>query len=101
MGKDKFKKRQQKRRLIRAEMTKRGISGREIAAQAGVCEAAVSRYCATSPRVVEALIKAGVPERLFGKKARSSQPKPPLTPPYKGGEGEGEHRQDGCLTEGA
>lgn len=73
MGKDKFKKRKEARRLIRGEMTKRGILGKEIAAQAGVCEAAVSRYCATSPRIVAALIEAGVPERMF-KHAPSTQP---------------------------
>jgi hypothetical protein len=108
MGKDKFKKRQKKRRLIRGEMTKRGISGKEIAAQAGVCEAAVSRYCATSPRIVAALIEAGVPERMFGKTPHSPslpkggetppspQPKSPLTPLYKGGEGEGEKEAGSC-----
>ena len=40
-------------------------------------------------RKAEALIEAGVPERLFGK-TPSTQPKSPLTPLYKGGEGEGE-----------
>jgi hypothetical protein len=94
MGKDKFKKRKEARRLIRGEMTKRGILGKEIAVQAGVCEAAVSRYCATSPRIVAALIKAGVPERMF-KHAPSPQPSPLK------GEGDKDHRQDACATGGA
>jgi predicted transcriptional regulator len=69
MSKDKFKKRKERRRLIRGEMTKRGISGKEIAAKVGVDPSAVSKYCATSPRIVAALIEAGVPARLFKEKA--------------------------------
>jgi hypothetical protein len=88
MGKDKFKKRKERRRLIRGEMTKRGISGKEIAAQTGLTESAVSQGCATSPRVREALIKAGLPARLFGK-ATAAQPSP------SGGEGEGVSGNDG------
>jgi hypothetical protein len=90
MGKDKFEKRKEARRLIRGEMTKRGILGKEIAVQAGVCEAAVSRYCATSPRVVAALIKAGVPERLF----KQIPPSPPLQ------RGEKDHRLQTGVTKG-
>lgn len=67
MSKDKFKKRKDRRRLIRGEMTKRGISGRAIATKIGVDPSAVSRGCATSPRIVAALIEAGIPARLFGK----------------------------------
>jgi len=85
MSKDKFKKRKERRRLIRGEMTKRGISGKEIAARVNRTESAVSQGCATSPRIVAALIEAGVPARLFGKAAPSPQPKSPLTPLYKGG----------------
>ncbi len=72
MAKDKFKKRQDRRRLIRGEMTKRGISGREIAARVGMSQSAVSRYCATSPRIVAALIEAGVPARTV-----QNPPQPP------------------------
>ncbi len=73
MSKDKFRKRQERRRLIRGEMTKRGISGRKIAAQLGITPGAVSKYCATSPRIVAALIEAGLPAKLFGDKARVAQ----------------------------
>ena len=67
MSKNKFKKRKDRKRLIRAEMVKRGILSKEIAARLGVSEPAVSQGCATSPRIVAALIEAGVPERVFGK----------------------------------
>jgi len=70
MSKDKFKKRKDRRRLIRGEMTKRGISGKALAAKIGVSEATVSRYCATSPQVVAALIAAGVPAGLFDPEVR-------------------------------
>jgi transcriptional regulator with XRE-family HTH domain len=69
MSKDKFRKRKDRRRLIRGEMTKRGISGREIAARIGVDPSTVSKYCATSPRVIAALIEAGVPEKFFKQEA--------------------------------
>jgi hypothetical protein len=72
MAKDKFKKRKERRRQIRGEMTKRGILGKDIAAQLGISEPAVSVGCATSPRVVAALIAAGMPARLFGKGAAST-----------------------------
>ncbi len=68
MGKDKFTQRKIQRRLIRGEMVKRGIKGKDIAAALGVSEMAVSKGCATSPRIVAALIAAGVPERLFMRK---------------------------------
>jgi hypothetical protein len=71
MGKDKFKKRKERRRFIRGEMTKRGISGREIAARLGISPPAVSMNCATSPRIVAALIEAGMPARLFRKVSRN------------------------------
>jgi hypothetical protein len=100
MGKDKFKKRKERRRLIRGEMTKRGISGKDIAVRVNRTESAVSQGCATSPRIVAALIEAGVPERMF---KHVLQPKSPLTPLCKGGEGEGDkdHRLEACATEGA
>jgi DNA-binding transcriptional regulator LsrR (DeoR family) len=66
MAKDKFKKRKEMRRRIRWEMEDRGIKSKDIAASLGISEAAVSKGLATSPRVVEALIAAGVPARLFG-----------------------------------
>jgi FixJ family two-component response regulator len=72
MGKDKFRKRKERRRLIRGEMTKRGILGKQIAAQLGISEAAVSQGCATSSRIVAALIAAGMPENLFGGLAHKS-----------------------------
>jgi len=65
MSKDKFKKRKEKRRLIRGEMTKRGIVGKEVAVRLGITPGAVSKYCATSPRIVAALIEAGIPARMF------------------------------------
>ncbi len=74
MGKDKFKKRKERRRFIRGEMTKRGISGKKVAESLGISESAVSQGCATSPRIIEALIEAGMPEKLFGNKARAAQP---------------------------
>ena len=77
MSKNKFKKRKDRKRLIRAEMVKRGILSKEIAARLGISEPAVSQGCATSPRIVAALIEAGVPERVFGK---TSPPSPPPGP---------------------
>jgi hypothetical protein len=94
MGKNKFTKRKEARRLIRGEMTKRGIVGKAIALQLGISEAAVSKGCATSPRIVAALIEAGVPRRMFGKAAPAA--KSPLTPLYKGGEGEGDKEGRTC-----
>ena len=67
MAKDKFRKRKDLRRNIRGEMTKRGIVGREIAAKLNITPGAVSKGCATSPRIIAALIEAGVPARMFGK----------------------------------
>ena len=87
MGKDKFRKRKERRRLIRGEMTKRGISGKDIAARVNRTESAVSQGCATSPRIVAALIEAGVPRRMFGKAAPSPQPSP---------QGEGDKEGRGC-----
>ena len=55
-----------KKRLIRAEMVKRGILSKEIAARLGISEPAVSQGCATSPRIVAEIIAAGVPAWLFG-----------------------------------
>lgn len=75
MGKDKFKKRKERRRLIRGEMTKRGISGIEIAARVNRTPSAVSQGCATSPRIVAALIEAGVPAKLFNDDKGSNRPK--------------------------
>jgi hypothetical protein len=79
MAKDKFRKRKDLRRNIRGEMTKRGIVGREIAERLNITPGAVSKGCATSPRIIEALIEAGVPARMFGK----IPPSPPLP---KGGD---------------
>jgi hypothetical protein len=85
MADDKCTKRKKMRRLIRGEMTKRGIKGKDIAAQLGLCEMAVSKGCATSPRVVAALIEAGIPARLFpaqrrrGKKDGRQDAAPPET----------------------
>ena len=73
MSKNKFKKRKERRRFIRGEMTKRGIIGKVIAGRLGISAAAVSLGCATSPRVVAALIEAGMPARLF---KQPSQPCP-------------------------
>jgi len=102
MAKNKFTKRKKARQLIRGETTKRGILGKDIARALGISEAAVSKGCATSPRIVAALIEVGVPERMFGKAAPAAQLKSPLTPLYKGGDGEGnkEHRLEACATEG-
>ena len=66
MSKEKFRKRKERKRLIRAEMVKRGILSKEIAARLGISEPAVSQGCATSPRIVAEIIAAGVPARLFG-----------------------------------
>jgi hypothetical protein len=98
MGKDKFKKRKERRRLIRGEMTKRGISGKEIAARVNRTESAVSQGCATSPRIVAELIRQGVPARLFGKSRGQDSPSP-LSSPTRG-EGDKDHRRDACATEG-
>lgn len=65
MSKNKSKKREERRRLIRGEMTKRGIKGKEIAARLGISEPSVSQGCATSLRIVQALIEAGMPKRFF------------------------------------
>ncbi len=67
MGKDKFTKRKEWRRLIRGEMVKRGIYAKDIAAQLGITAGAVSKGYGV-PRIVAALIEAGVPARLFGGK---------------------------------
>ncbi|MCL4503846.1 MAG: hypothetical protein M1438_18640 [Deltaproteobacteria bacterium] len=69
MSKDKFKKRKEARRKIRWAMDDRGIKGKDIAAELGITPGAVSKGLATSPRVVAALIAAGLPEKLFGEKA--------------------------------
>lgn len=74
MAKDKFKKRKERKRRVRAEMVKRGIRSKEIAARLGISEPAVSQGCATSPRIVAALIEAGLPERLFVENARGQGP---------------------------
>ncbi len=73
MSKDKFKKRKERRRFIRGEMTKRGITGKQIAARLGISEPAVSVGCATAPRIVAALIEAGMPARLFKKEAANAR----------------------------
>jgi len=65
MSKDKIRKRKMQRRKVRWAMEDLGIKGKEIAARLGISEAAVSQGCATSPRIVAALIAAGVPERVF------------------------------------
>ena len=72
MSKDKFKKRKDRRRFIRGEMTKRGIKGKEIAERLNISPQAVSQHCATSPRVVAELIAAGMPERLFKDRGQGS-----------------------------
>ncbi len=68
MGKNKFTKRKEKRRAIRGEMVKRGILAKDIAAQLGITEAAVSQGYGV-PRIMAALIQAGLPARLFKAKA--------------------------------
>jgi predicted transcriptional regulator len=53
---------------IRANLVKRGIRVSDLARQLGVSHAAVSRVIAgqsTSRRIGQALIEAGVPERLL------------------------------------
>jgi thiamine biosynthesis lipoprotein ApbE len=64
MGKDKFTKRKEWRRLIRGEMVKRGIYAKDIAKQLKITAGAVSKGYGV-PRIQEALIEAGVPARLF------------------------------------
>jgi hypothetical protein len=65
MSKDKFKKRKAQRRKIRWAMEDLGIKGVQIAARLGISAPAVSKGLGTSPRVVAALIEAGVPGKLF------------------------------------
>ena len=55
-------------RLIRGEMARRGIVGADIARRLGITRQQVSQVILgkrTSKRVVDALIAAGIPERLF------------------------------------
>jgi hypothetical protein len=101
MGKDKFKKRKERKRLIRAELLRRNIRVKDVAAGLGVSMVAVYKGMMTgSARVAAALIEAGVPARMFksrgqgsgarGQDSTSPEPKSPLTPLCKGGEGKGE-----------
>jgi len=80
MGKDKFSKRKERKRLVRAEMVKRGIYAKDIAAALNISESAVSQGCTTSPRTVAALIEAGIPVRLFAGKKNGGK-MPPLQRP--------------------
>jgi len=64
-----MKERKERHRKIRTIMTAKGIVGAEIARQLGVTRQHVTlvisgRGC--SRRVVEALVHAGIPRRLFG-----------------------------------
>ncbi|MGP8051605.1 MAG: hypothetical protein ACLPYB_13480 [Desulfobaccales bacterium] len=68
MGKDKFSKRKARKRLVKSEMVRRGILAKDIAQGLNLTDSAVSHGLATSPRIVAALIAAGVPERLFVEK---------------------------------
>ena len=85
MAKDKFRKRKEQKRLIRGEMVGRGIRVVEVAARLRhpggkpYTVQAVYKGMTSSPRVVAALISAGVPARLFGKAAPGTQS--PATPP--------------------
>lgn len=81
MGKDKFGRRKERKRLVRAEMVKRGILAKEIAKELNISESAVSQGCATSSRIVAALIEAGLPERLFGGKKNGRQDAAPTEGP--------------------
>ena len=65
MGKDKQQKDKIKRIWVKWAMKKRGIKGKDIAARLNITWGAVSKGLATSPRIVAALIEAGVPARLF------------------------------------
>ena len=94
MGKDKFKKRKEHKRLIRAELLRRNVKVTAIAADLGVTIQAVYKGMMTgSARVKAALIEAGVPARMLGK---APSPQPSSTR----GEGDEEYRQDACATEG-
>jgi hypothetical protein len=96
MSKDKFKKRKLQRRKIRWAMEDLGIKGKDIAARLGISEAAVSQGCATSPRIVAALVEAGVPARLFGKAAPAPQPGAAGGTPALRGEGAKEKEEAAC-----
>ena len=85
MSKDKFQKRKERKRLIRAELLRRDIKVTEIAAGLGYTVQAIYKGMTSSPKVMAALIEAGVPARLFGK-TPSPQPSPTR------GEGEDELR---------
>lgn len=82
MAKDKFRKRKEQKRLIRGEMIKRGIRVAEIAAGLKhpggkpYTVQAVYKGMTNSPRVMAALIAAGIPARLFGKTASSPNTSP-------------------------
>jgi len=78
MAKHKFRKRKERKRLIRAEMLRRNITVREIAAglrhtsgQAYTVQA-VYKGMLSSPKVMAALIAAGVPAKMFGKEPSQS-----------------------------
>jgi transcriptional regulator with XRE-family HTH domain len=87
--------RETRRRLLRAEMVRLGITGAQIARQLGTGRSWVSMVLAGkhhSAKVEEALIRAGVPAELFGD-SPSPQPSPTR--------GEGEIRSaggDACAT---
>jgi|GEM_PF-1886764 hypothetical protein len=80
MGKDKFTKRKEWKRLIRGEMVKRGIFAKDIAAKLKITEGAVSKGYGV-PRIMEAIIEAGVPARLFGGKRNGRQDAAPTKVP--------------------
>jgi hypothetical protein len=114
MGKDKFKKRKERKRLIRAELLRKNIMVKEIAAGLGVTIQAVYKGMgAGSARVTEALIAAGVPKRLLkqippspplekGGDCSSTQPKGGHTgPPLQQGEVDEDHRYEACASGGA
>jgi hypothetical protein len=68
VSKNKFKKRKMRRRRIKWAMEDRGIKLGDIAAKLGITVSGVSKGLATSPRVIGALIEAGVPAKLFEKR---------------------------------
>ena len=79
MSKDKFKKRKERKRLVRAEMLRRDVKAQQIAAGLGYTVQAVYKGMISSPKVMAALVAAGVPEKMFGRK---------------------DHRPEACATKG-
>lgn len=68
----------QRQRKIRAAMVRRGIKGNAIARQLNITPPAVYMIISgrkNSRRVVEALIEAGVPAKLFNDDKGSNRPK--------------------------